>query len=204
LLSPRHLAFLCGLLIAVGITFRAAMVAMTGNYILADASLPGCVDALAVGALLSTLRYIQPRMVILNQPRPILLGGCLAALLIIAAGWFTDWRYAEPAAWIQGWPAVMWQALMLGILLASVCLIALCANGDMTPPAVQMRRILSWKPMVHIGKISYGLYLYHPLCNYFVFNGWLRAGFSTSYNYNVWFIGVLQLAFTLCDRAHFI
>ena len=54
-LSPRSLIAFCCMLIVGGLTFQIAVGAITMNHFLADAALPSCAAALALGALLASL-----------------------------------------------------------------------------------------------------------------------------------------------------
>jgi peptidoglycan/LPS O-acetylase OafA/YrhL len=86
---------------------------------------------------------------------------------------------AAPAD-IAGWPRLLIQLLMT-LLLASVVL-----REDH-----RLSRPLSWKPIVRIGVVSYGMYLFHMLIRHAVLAAMRRAGLE----------GIILLDFVLVSLA---
>lgn len=101
----------------------------------------------------------------------LLIGASVA--LIACWGWFPQSTKSQRAlTWMGGVSALILAAMLLlvtsvgkSLFLGTYALTCL-ATGTLiaglinSPPAV-LRRILSWRPLVWIGRISYGLYLYH-------------------------------------------
>lgn len=177
LMSPQYLIRFCGLLVAGGLCFRIAVGAWTMNSFLADSALPSCVDALALGALLATLYHTKPKLWLINGAKPLIFGFVFSAGLMLTALSVMGWgQINETNTWLSGNAAGMRMLLFAGIIFSSACMIALCLNADTIPAVVKYRQILRSQPLVHIGKISYGLYLYHGVTFYFVENGCLSLG----------------------------
>lgn len=103
----------------------------------------------------------------------VLLVGCLLALW---ADRIPDSRFVGPAVFVVGLAAIVatsvgeksvpfylvWLPLAIG---ASVLVIAYLAKGD---PRAWPRRGMAWAPLVYLGRISYGLYLWHYTVYYVV------------------------------------
>jgi len=135
-LRPQSLLVVSGLMIAVAVAFRVAVF----PNIMENYQLLACIDALALGALLNFVANRAP-------------------------------RWTAPACVALALAAV---ALTLGlspgdILVSSFCplLIALAgmcavwnARDNVAGPA---GFVLSWKPVTYLGRISYGIYIYHML-----------------------------------------
>ena len=133
---------------------RLLLLLVTQNPYAAVASLPAQVDALAAGALLAVAERSQ------IAPRTIQRWGAaalIAGALIVAA-----------LASLNGLPVLAvsssWAARPVNVVLLSgfaslfFGLVALTAYG--TGPWI---RLLDRPPLSHLGRISYGLYIYNPL-----------------------------------------
>jgi len=153
--SRRALAATCLVMLVAGPASRSAVFAWSGNPFLALAALPGQCDALAAGALLALLvrRSDAARF---TQPAPWLaalaVSGLLLGALVAATGWQS---YASPRVWMAA-PG-NWALLPLMCLaFAALLMAALRGTG-------RLGEVLRTRPLAHLGRISYGLYLYHPL-----------------------------------------
>lgn len=105
-------------------------------------------DGIAIGALLAV--GLQGRMPTLpGSVRAALMLGCLALLLWISYAFGLFLRPVGLAALVLGWPLA---ALACGGMLFSV----LGSSGWLSAP-------LRSRPMVYLGRISYGLYVFHEL-----------------------------------------
>lgn len=104
-------------------------------------------DALGVGAMLAMvpLRHVPPRLVkCLGALLP--MAAILGAALTSQALHVDDLMLRIRTEWI---PVVVWVPTM----------VAVCCGAALW--AVQSSRWLAWRPLVHLGRISYGLYLVH-------------------------------------------
>jgi peptidoglycan/LPS O-acetylase OafA/YrhL len=105
--------------------------------------LPGCMDALAIGALLYLAEQRQWSM---PEGSWMVALACLLASFIAAAGWNANSAISGALhplfiALAGGW--ALWQARS--------------GFGGLAG------RVLSWRPVTHFGEVSYGIYLYHIL-----------------------------------------
>lgn len=129
-------------------------------------TLAACVAALAWRGVVLTLDGWDGRWFLVNHGTlaraDALLYGCAVALAV-RVGW-------RPRAWMAAAaPAVVVALVVLdvpdvveataGQLVLSVACAVLLACLDYTSPS--LARVLSWRPLVWLGAISYGLYLWH-------------------------------------------
>lgn len=118
--------------------FRMAVLAFGGGIIAAYVLLPGAMDALASGALLAVLAQTRwPRQL----GAPWLMVSSLSLMVVSLLG----------GAWVRS------VVLPSTVNLASLSVIAACAYG----PQRKSLGWLGWRPVAHLGRISYGLYIYH-------------------------------------------
>lgn len=112
----------------------------------------GCFDSLGLGAILAILRHERsdwPHWVKPFATYSLAFGLPLALAL-------ESFRFIEPSDVRQYF---LYQGLIdLGFGLVSVSLVNAAANNS----AYLIGRVLQSRPLVYIGKISYGIYLYHP------------------------------------------
>ena len=130
--------------IAIGPAYRA-MMAQPGDPDWPIALLPGQVDTLALGALLAwAQRHAEGTAVVrLFGSRAVLLA-CLAVTVVLSAP--------------LGWNDRVFRALpVLFVGLTAACIICQAAR----PFAPGKGGPLDWPALRHIGRISYGLYVYH-------------------------------------------
>lgn len=149
LLAPRRkLPALFIATIAFGMLSRLAFSIFSGHYIAILTPTTNSLDSLAAGSLLAWLRYDDPARGLDVKWERLLLP--VAGVLLLAI------------------PAVMWLGRGIKIFdlveapaatLISVWLVNRAAGGRMGVGG----RLLSWRPIVYLGTISYGLYLYQGL-----------------------------------------
>jgi len=109
-------------------------------------------DALMVGCLLALVRWKWPDA-LGTLVRPVQVGAVsLAALLLLVAA---DARWLNEGTYVHG--------LFLGVSVATAFLIGHLVSQPSVPAerASMISRILSVRPFTQIGRISYGLYLWH-------------------------------------------
>ena len=139
----RVAAGIAVLMVAVATGVRVYL-ALAGSYredVFAYYATPTRIDALAVGCLAALIGYRWRRSI------PALLGW--AALLVIV------WAYRDPDFAIGGDPLSLYG---LPISEAAAAVVILSVVGR---PRGLLARALSFRPLVHLGVISYGLYLWN-------------------------------------------
>jgi len=133
-------------LIVAGPAFRAIMVGLDANAIATRVLLPGCLDTLALGALLAVLQCRGLEIA----------GGVLSALGVVGAVGLTATCIvglrSDDAAFV-----LIWQDTFVG--LASFAVLAAVTQWNSHTAFALLR----WKPAAQLGVISYGVYLYHGL-----------------------------------------
>jgi peptidoglycan/LPS O-acetylase OafA/YrhL len=146
--SARRLALYAGGLMLFAMAARLAMGIVHPDEDWVSKNSFTRVDGIAVGALLAvSLRGAVPQWG--TALRATLLAGCVAVLLAVAYGFgLFDLPVGLPQL-ILGWPLA---ALACGGVLLSVL-------GDSGPFTALLRS----RPIVYLGRISFGLYVYHEL-----------------------------------------
>jgi len=149
-LPRRALLWTCVACVAGAPLVRLGFLAYDGNIFMANLTLPSCIDMLAYGALLAVLRAEGQgaRVVVLLG----VLGAGLTGLAVLELGMAAFW---SAASWTV--PAFY---LYTALALVGGALIWYLAGS----PGSVSARLLSWGPLRYTGKISYGLYIWHPLC----------------------------------------
>lgn len=144
--SRRVLRSVCWLLIFAGIISRWAIVTETGNSLLALTALSSCTDVLAMGALLSLSiadgAAIKQRVHLL-----IFLAG--AMFLTIAVPYENYWT---PSLYT---PTTFGPFIFSAIGVCSVSAIGIALSNNI------FSKILSSPVMTYLGRISYGIYMFH-------------------------------------------
>jgi peptidoglycan/LPS O-acetylase OafA/YrhL len=110
--------------------------------------LPGCSDFLSLGALLGFVDKVHP------QQFPILLKRMRGASVLIAALLVSG---GATLAYAYGYADISATLARIGLLLLCAFLIAHGLSDNFNG----LRSILAWNWIRHIGKISYGIYVYH-------------------------------------------
>ncbi|AUX80137.1 acyltransferase family protein [Sinorhizobium fredii] len=149
LMAPRRsVAAICLGVIALSLAYRFYW-PLTGTPSLArDLLPPASMDALAVGALLATRRSSReawPRWVERSWVP-------LMAISLILL-WFRPTSKPPLLEWLA------WMGLEILPLLPLALLVGNCPRGI----GGTLGRLLGWGPMVALGRISYGIYLYHAI-----------------------------------------
>jgi peptidoglycan/LPS O-acetylase OafA/YrhL len=155
LLGPRSLRAVVVACVVGAPIARVLMLLATGNPYTVIATLPAQVDALGVGAALA---LAERAGVAVDRVRryavvAIAAGAVLVATLVLTGGGLAPFG-VEPR-----WAASPVNSLLLtgfAALFGGVVGLTVFGGGRAV-------RILNWRPLVHIGRISYGLYIYNPL-----------------------------------------
>lgn len=149
-LNRRALAWVCGACIVVAPLARWAILDRTGNIFMANLSLPSCIDMLASGALLAVLgsSKIKSRIVF----GMLITGAVLICYAIATLGLDAFWN-------AKGWTRPAFY-LYTAMAFAFTWLVWVASS----PAVTWLSRLLSIRPLTFTGKISYGLYIWHPIC----------------------------------------
>lgn len=145
----RRLPWVIGIVIAMSIATRMAISGMIGNPFLQFTTLLSCSDGLAMGAALS-LWYRHDSARKMASPFLVLTVALLAAAMTVV-GYHALW---SPTEWATG-PLGDWIFSIVCLFYTSLLWLVVSSRGA--------QRILEWAPLRQLGKISYGLYLYHGL-----------------------------------------
>lgn len=144
--SPASLRLLFIAAVAAGPLFRLATVLLAPGHPLAPLLLtPACFDLLGAGALLAWLRHRRGEHDPARRPWR-RLGFLLLPVALAAALPFPPWA--------SDWQTVLAPAVQAFAFAALVDGAAIGFRGALAAP-------LSWPPLLWIGRISYGIYLYH-------------------------------------------
>jgi peptidoglycan/LPS O-acetylase OafA/YrhL len=165
LLRGRWLAIALAGCAVLGLGTRLALQGLANPY-LSLGWLPAQIDLLAAGAGLAVLAATRPaawirRLGYVLTGVGLLVVGSLAAHAGLRVFW-------SPVTWVPWSLSPYFPTAMAVLFAGAVALTATRARGT---------RWLANRPMMRIGKISYGLYLFHPFV--FVFVGSLFAGLRT-------------------------
>lgn len=146
LIPQKHIEKLIILTILIGPMFRILCVAIgSSEDIKMQLLIPGCLDCLGLGALLAFYNYNRDK----SENKKLLcncgfwIGGTLSFALILAR------PYLDPGV------RLVIPDLINGLFLVWVVDQAARGFGDI------VGMILEFKPLVYLGKISYGIYIYH-------------------------------------------
>ncbi len=134
-----------GLLVLLAVSSRALIEALGAPHYWGFAT-PACVDALAIGVAAAVLPRFRCR-------REWALRGAVAGLLLVELGFLS-------IGWVPGaWKARAWIANPLIIAAGAALVMLCCQNGEVFSGRI-------WTPFARIGRVSYGIYLFHLLVLY--------------------------------------
>jgi peptidoglycan/LPS O-acetylase OafA/YrhL len=145
--TARGMAFVAAGIVVVGLVLRFVLVEHGLDDWVQKNSFAR-IDGIAVGILLALALRWRP-LVVPSRARPWMLLGALVALLGIGQSFNLITGAPIVACIVTGWPLV---ALACGVILLAVI-------GDRGP----IGRLLTLRPIVYLGRISYGLYVLHQV-----------------------------------------
>ena len=151
-LSRRKLLILVSSLFVLGIASRAFLLVVFHNPDLMDTALPGQFEPLTAGAGLAVVVRlgVSDRAVARAGMSVAVVAGAWLTYLVHANGLEAYWH---PDVWATQ-PANLPTLSLLALSFVGVTAVAVSGNLVVTAP-------LRLAPLRHIGKISYGLYMYH-------------------------------------------
>ncbi|MCY1271263.1 O-acetyltransferase OatA [compost metagenome] len=135
--------------IAMSIVARMAISHFTGNPFLQFATLLSCADGLVMGAALSLAHRAG-----LLQARAVPFFLAAAALMALSLGIVGYGNMWTPLGWATG---------KLGDWFFSILCLFFTALLGLLVRSQGLQNVLEWQPLRALGKISYGLYIYHGL-----------------------------------------
>jgi peptidoglycan/LPS O-acetylase OafA/YrhL len=145
-----RLPWVIAAMIVLSIGARIVISISTGNPFLQFATLPSCADGLAMGAALSLL-YGKKSMWT-HSGRLLAAAGIFLLAAIAFTGYEALWK---PTGWVRS-PIGDW-------FFSIVCVFYSALLWRVLTRPQRLLTILEWSPLRQLGKISYGLYLYHGL-----------------------------------------
>ena len=133
--------------ILFGLAFRLFCIVADTSTMLRWVTLLSCVDSFAIGAVIAYCKESR-----LLEKIPMLSRDMLVALPLIAFSCFFAARVLMTLPLDNRWVALT--ESLDGVFLAWLLVSALAGGG-------RYHALLSWAPLVYLGKISYGIYVYH-------------------------------------------
>jgi peptidoglycan/LPS O-acetylase OafA/YrhL len=185
LVRGRALPYVLGLVCASALVARIVLTSLSSNPYCMQAILPVQVDSLSAGALLAYAVHtgVAPRTLRRIALACVLIGGSVCVFLIVKSGGVS--AYGNPRLWTK----MPHNIPFLTGLAALFCgALGLALHGPR-----RYIELLRFRPLVRVGKISYGLYLYHlPLLELMRWLG-KKAAAATGADFG-WVFVVLELA----------
>lgn len=158
MLTPRRaLPWVLGSVIAVGTTWRSLGVLAGLQRFSLLYLLPGCLDALGTGGLLAWIHREHPAYV--RHVRTVM--GLVGALALGLASLVTRGVGATPFSHAVAGTKGTAYAFLLGALVSA------CAAREGT-----LVRVMSWRPLAWLGKVSYAVYIVHPMVYFGLRHHW--------------------------------
>lgn len=181
LVPKKHLLKLIISTILLSVSFKILYFYFIGNGAAINSSTIGCADSLGLGALIAYLHLFKPELLVkLNQ---------FKSLILLSFGVFAFFLiFPRPSEAI----AIIGNNFLFSVFAFFVVLKASTEKFTFLP-----KFLFEHKFTVHLGKISYGIYLYHFFMPDF-FNQckeWLPALNETSANFQVGFLFISSLVF---------
>jgi len=208
LIPNKHLIKLCYFLIFFGIGFRTLTVLAGYNNLTTSILLFSQIDTLALGGLLACHINLKKNDTNYNLFfKNVWILGIIGIGLVIFqiginnnASFYNSYTlFAKPEGYLNnGFTANIY--FFVGLL--SVGLIYFCINSKY----ILLNKILSNRYLVHLGKISYGLYLYHwpiyVILRQMIYNKYLLfiIGFLTTYLVSVLSFMLIEKKFNSLKR----
>lgn len=150
-LHARALLVLCAALMAVALLARCLMLALGASPEAVYSFTITRVDALVAGAAVAVLlRLPSPPALLRRCLRPIT-GAAVAGLGAVALA-------------THGLPRMAFPVQTFGLTLLTVAAagwVASLAQGDPSGGKIRSARVLAWRPLQALGRISYGVYVFH-------------------------------------------
>ncbi len=153
LVRGRALPIVFGLVFVSAPVARILLTSNSSNPYFMQAILPVQVDSLSAGALLAYAVHtgVAPRTLRRISVACVLIGGSLCAFLVVKSGGVS--AYGNPRVWATMSHNV---PFLTGLATFFTGALGLAMHGPR--PYIEL---LQFRPLVRVGKISYGLYLYH-------------------------------------------
>jgi peptidoglycan/LPS O-acetylase OafA/YrhL len=167
LLAPaRFLGRICMAFIALSLAYRLCWPLTGASTMARDLLPPASMDALAAGGLLAVYRARAT-----GWPRGIRTG----ALILGGTFLVLSWLDPKPDPGVHEW--VLWIAREVLPLAPLVVFVGLASDGIKGG----LGRLLDWSPLRALGRISYGVYLYHVVVLALVIKAqpWIPVDLST-------------------------
>ncbi len=144
-------------LIVLAVSLRGYLFFSGASWIQPYVLMPACLDAFGFGGILGLLVFYKKDTYLkyINTPLSLAIGISIYSLTVI-------WLQAVPEG--HNYVSVIFLRLSESIL--SFLILAYLINGDDKKPF--LNRIFEWIPLVYIGQISYGIYIYHN----FIYNAY--------------------------------
>lgn len=142
----RFLGRICIAFIALSLAYRLCWPLTGAPTIARDLLPPASMDALAAGGLLAVCRARTAAWPRGLKPAALILGGAFLAL---------SWLDPSPSGQFSQW--LLWIAREILPLAPLVVFVGLASTGFKGV----VGRFMDWSPLRSLGRISYGLYLYH-------------------------------------------
>lgn len=158
-LTRRALVALCAALVLASPLLRWSLMQATGNPTFTAFALVSNFDGLALGALIAASRgdasfgrWIVPRTGLVLAA----VSGLALAALVAANG---SRHFSEARFWMSATGSLLFFPSLVASFFAGVLVLALTSGSSTV-------KLLCFRPLVGLGRVSYGVYLYHMPVNF--------------------------------------